>query len=50
MVKISGLVPEVLKTGNLLTRDYNFQTHARNFKQSGNLLCHMIENKYNIFV
>ena len=33
-----------------LTNAHNFQTHTGNFNQSRNLLCHLVENKYNIFV
>ena len=37
------------KSGNFLTHAQNFRTRAGNFKQCGNLLCNMIENKYNVF-
>ena len=49
MLKISRqMQKKVYKSGNFLTHAQNFQTHSGNFKQSGKLLCNMIENKYNV--
>ena len=51
MLKIIKQVKEIFqKSGKFLTHAQNFRTHCGNFEQTGNLLCHMTENKYNIFV
>ena len=47
-LKISGQVREFFR--NILTHAQNLWTHAGKFKQSGNVLFHMIETKYNILV
>ena len=51
MRKISGQVTKFFRYLEFfLTHARILRTHAGNFRQSGNLLCHMIENQHNIFV
>ena len=50
MMKISRSSAGIfLKYQKNLTNARNFQTHAGKFKQSGNLLCHIIGKKTIIF-